>query len=90
MLTLLGAKRYRLGACNILVDRIEGRERGVIVRRWHLSISHPARYPSWDEIKEARYALLPDDCTMAMLLPPKSQYVNIEETCFHLHEIERE
>lgn len=66
---------------------------------WHRSISHrrsvvsargvhlPGRYPTWDEIKEARYELLPDNCYMAMILPPKSEYVNLHETCFHLYQI---
>ena len=54
---------------------------------WHLSISHPTRYPTWDEIRDARYDLLPDDCTMAMLLPPRAEYVNLHPNCFHLHEV---
>lgn len=58
--------------------------------RWHLSISCKKRYPVWDEIRDARYALLPNDCTMAMLLPPKEQYVNIHPNTFHLHEIVEE
>lgn len=56
--------------------------------RWHLSISHPLRYPRWDEIKEARYDLVPNDVTMAMILPPQEQYVNVHPNCFHLHEID--
>ena len=55
---------------------------------WHLSISHPDRYPTWDEICDARYALLPDDCVMAQLLPPRREYVNLHPNCFHLWEIE--
>lgn len=59
---------------------------------WHLSISHsgglrPSRYPVWDEITDARYTLLPKDITMAMILPPPEQYVNVHETTFHLWEI---
>ena len=62
---------------------------------WHLSISHrtneirpkPGRYPTWDEIADARYQLLPNDITMAMLLPPRQQYLNLHDTTFHLHEI---
>lgn len=62
---------------------------------WHLSISHrtnemrprPKRYPTWDEIADARYRFCPDDVTMAMLLPPREEYVNLHETTFHLHEI---
>jgi len=54
---------------------------------WHLSISHPTRYPTWDDIKAARYDLLPDECTMAMLLPPSGEYINVHPNCFHLHEV---
>lgn len=53
----------------------------------HLSISHRYRYPTWDEIYQARYDLLPDDVTFAIFLPRKSQYVNIHPNCFHLYEV---
>lgn len=55
---------------------------------WHVSISHPARYPTWDEIADARYALVPDEVTMAMLLPPRAEYVNAHDRCFHLWQID--
>jgi hypothetical protein len=62
---------------------------------WHLSISHrlcapphpPGRYPDWDEIAEARYRFCPDNLVMAMLLPPRSEYVNVHATTFHLWEV---
>ncbi len=79
-----GAKAYRMGHCLILVgynpypvDHGPG---------WHLSISHPGRYPSWDEIADARYALLPENITMVMVLPPPAEYVNLMGNCFHLHQ----
>jgi hypothetical protein len=59
---------------------------------WHLSISftdnrgHQSRYPSWDEIADARYRLLPDDVDFVMHLPPPSEYVAVHDTTFHLHE----
>lgn len=53
----------------------------------HFSISCPDRYPTWDEIRDARYALLPNDLTMAMLLPPIEEYVNQHPFCFHLWQI---
>lgn len=53
---------------------------------WHLSISHADRYPTWDEIRDARYALLPDNTMIAMFLPPKGEYVNVHPNCFHLWE----
>jgi len=65
---------------------------------WHLSISFKEkeqweggpmferRYPTWDEITEARYGFLPDKVHMVMHLPPKEEYVNLHETTFHLWE----
>lgn len=59
----------------------------------HLSISHrywfdtawvPGRYPTWDEIVEIRYEFAAKDITMALLLPPKEEYVNLHSTTFHL------
>jgi hypothetical protein len=53
---------------------------------WHLSIAHPWRNPSWDEIASARYEFVPDEITMAMILPPEDEYINIHEHCFQLCE----
>lgn len=63
---------------------------------WHLSISHrtnhhpprPGRNPRWNEIKEARYLFCPLTITMAMLLPPPEEFVNLHATTFHLWEIQ--
>ena len=60
-----------------------GKEEGL----YHMSISHKDRYPTWDEIKQARYDLLSKSKTFAMLLPPEKEYVNIHPNCFHLYEI---
>ena len=76
-----GTRRFSGGDCTVLLTREP---------RWHLSISHPDRYPSWDEIHSARYELVPDAVTMAMLFPPKAEYVNMHGRCFHLHEIRGE
>ncbi len=74
------AKTYENGALRAIVSQDPPDA------RWHISISHPHRYPTWDEIKRSRYELIPDSVFMAMLLPPKSQYVNVHPNCFHLHE----
>lgn len=55
---------------------------------WHLSIAHPRRYPTWDEIADVRYELCPAEITMALLLPPPDEYVNEHEHCFHLWQID--
>lgn len=74
------ARAFHLGDCLVIVGHSKN--------GWHLSISHPTRYPTWDEIKEARYRLTPHNVTMAMILPPRAEYVNLHENCFHLWEIE--
>ncbi len=73
-------RAFLMGECSVFLAREEG--------CWHVSIAHPDRYPTWDEIKEVRYAMMPGDITVAMLLPPKEVYVNVHENCFHLWEID--
>lgn len=75
------------GRLNVIVSIDDG--------DWHLSISHtltspikiPGRYPTYEEIKQARYLFCPDDVTMAMLFPPSNEFVNIHNTTFHLWQI---
>ena len=89
------------GHLSVLVGREPLGPQGSL--RWHLSISHrtnhlvgasghplPGRIPTWDEIKEARYRFCPDAINMAMILPPKAEYVNLHPTTMHLHEISRD
>jgi hypothetical protein len=58
--------------------------------RWHLSISHAKRNPTWEEIRDLRYLLVPDEVTMAMILPPVDEYVNVHERCFHLYQLKED
>lgn len=76
-----GTRLYysRSTKCKVLVAREP-------VVGWHLSISHPFRYPSWEEIKAARYTLVPHDVTMVMCFPPPGEFVNVHPNCFHLYE----
>ena len=50
---------------------------------WHFSISHESRNPTWEEQRDARYALVPDDICMVSVLPPKKEYTNLHPFCFH-------
>jgi hypothetical protein len=80
-------KAYRKGDLNIWLTRDVYKDSQL---RWHMSISTRTRYPVWDEIRDAWYALKPSECanvTMGLLLPPESEYVNVHPNCFHLHEI---
>ena len=62
----------------------------------HLSVAHhnhPARkqkanrYPTWDEIAQARYVLCPHDIDMVLILPALEDYVALHPTTFHLHQV---
>ena len=77
-----GTKCYSHGGCQILVSPPYGKE------GWHLSISHKKRYPSWDEIRDAWYELIPnaEEKDAIMYLPKKCDYVNLCYTCFHVYE----
>jgi hypothetical protein len=87
----LVAEAWLLGECQVVVAREPTGPGGSY--QWHLSVSHESRYPTWDEIKTARYGIptLPADVTMAQILPPVKdahEWVNVHENCFHLYEIE--
>jgi hypothetical protein len=76
-----GSKAYRMGECKIFVSPPTS------LMGWHMSISHPRRYPTWDEIAKARYKLIPDETQIVMHLPPRDEYVAIHNYCFQLHEL---
>jgi hypothetical protein len=73
-------RAFMLGDCSVIITHDNS-------KTWHLSIACSWRYPTWNEIAEARYRLLPGDITMALLLPPLEEYVNVHKNCFQLHEI---
>jgi hypothetical protein len=58
---------------------------------WHISVSHrdkdgiPDRVPTWDELKSAKYQLVPEDVVMVLIFPRRTaKYVNVHDTCLHL------
>jgi hypothetical protein len=82
-----GVKFFQADVCNIIVAREPAGANGEML--WHLTISCHDRHPTWDEIKFARYKLLPVDRCFGMLLPQPEFYVNVEmqDHVFHLWEI---
>lgn len=78
----MGGSWYRWGDLSVCVGTPE------VKGSWHISISHPYRYPTWDEIYTARYDFLPAEINAAIILPRKSEYVNIHPNCFHVHELQ--
>jgi hypothetical protein len=81
-------KQFALGECNILMARERAGVNGEWL--WHLSISHPDRHPTWDEMKAARYRLLSNGLCFGILLPPPEYYVNLpaQDHVFHIWEIQ--
>lgn len=54
----------------------------------HCSISHPKRWPTWDELKFIRYNFMRECRYVAQILPPENEFVNIHNNCFHLYELD--
>lgn len=75
-------KWYRWGEVSACVSQDPG-------VGWHVSISHPRRYPTWDEIYTAWYDLVPDTEHVqgAIFLPRRAEYVNMHPNCFHVHQV---
>lgn len=65
--------------CRVIYSKENGRE--------HVSISHPKRYPNWNELTFVRYKLMKPDVKVAQILPPREEYVNVHTNCFHLWEL---
>ena len=70
-----------LGRCTVIAQR-EGTE-----LRWHLSISHPWRLPTWAEINAARDALIPPDVWLCQPMPPREFWINLDQHALHLWEV---
>lgn len=50
----------------------------------HWSISHPNRYPTWDEIMDARDALFGPERVFQQELAKRSEWINVHNNCFHM------
>jgi hypothetical protein len=54
--------------------------------KWlHVSVSHPERYPTWDEIHFVKDLFIGKDKDAVMILPEEKYYVNLHKNCFHLY-----
>lgn len=74
-----GSRAFVMGPCHIIASQQKA--------GWHLSISCEHRLPTWEEVRDARYKIVPDEATMALLLPPRSEYVNVHDYCLQMYEI---
>lgn len=55
--------------------------------KWHLSVSanHPLGYY---QIKDVRYAFMPNDMEVAQLFPRREEFINVHPNCYHLFQID--
>jgi hypothetical protein len=56
--------------------------------RWHLSVAHRDRVPTWGELGFARDTLLPADVWMMVPHPPRKYLLNINDRVLHLWEFQ--
>jgi len=69
------------GPCRVLYTMMEPHFGSL----WcHASIACTDRYPTWDEILDARYTFFTEDDEVFQYLPPKREYLNLHKNCFHL------
>lgn len=81
-----GVRAFKLGGCAVLVSRDE--VPGLVVTlRWHISVSHATRFPTWEEIGAARDQLAPAEVCFCIPFPPRAWWLSIHPNCFHLWEI---
>jgi len=79
---------WRIGPCTLAAGlELLGGE-----QRYHMSIAHPRRLPTWDEIKEAKQVAEREGAidaarTYVMPFPPRSAWLSIHPFCFHLWEL---
>lgn len=75
-----GARPVRPVEAQDLVGVEPCQDRGIGL---HWSMSHPGRYPTWDEIMDARDALFGPERVFQQELAKRSEWVNLHSNCFH-------
>lgn len=55
--------------------------------RWHLSVSHKWREPTWDDLGFARDSLLPPEVFFMIPHPPRRFWLNLHPFTLHLWEM---
>lgn len=60
--------------------------RNIEIGRWHLSVAHRDRIPTWGELGYARDHLLPADVWLMIAHPPREYWLNFNSRVLHLWE----
>ena len=77
-----GTKKYTRGSLIIMVSP-PYKDQG-----WHMSISNRSRLPSWIDVRDAWYGLVPGANEMEghLVLPRKAEYINLHNFCLHVYQ----
>jgi hypothetical protein len=83
----INGQAYRMGQCSVIMSQEPFGQDGEYI--WHLSIGHPNRFPTWDEINNAEKKLRPKGVTMGILFAePGHPAHSYSRNICHLWEIE--
>lgn len=77
-------KAMRNGLLQAVVsrDELQGEEQA----RWHISLAHADRVPTWEELTACGHDLRPG-VPFAVGIPPKSWWINVHPNVLHLWEL---
>lgn len=87
----LHMEAWKMGECSILIAREDLSDAREPERdyRWHLTIGHPVRQPTLEEVAEAR-KLLPQDIHLALPFPHRAYWLEMPGFGVELIEIQDE
>jgi hypothetical protein len=84
---------WRRGKLQAIVSRDDIAERNNVLfgglipdPRWHISLAHADRVPSWEELSRAGHELRPG-VTFVVGVPPRSWWINVHPNVLHLYEL---
>lgn len=61
-----------------IIATVEGQE-------LHVSVAHPKRLPTWDDLKSIKAMFWHPEADVIQFLPPESEYVNEHAYCLHMY-----
>jgi hypothetical protein len=76
-------RAFRKGLLEALVSRDEIATGDL---RWHVSLKHRDRIPTWEELVQAGHELRPG-VVFVIAVPPRSWWINVHPHVLHLYEI---
>lgn len=75
---------FKIGELVVLISHNED-EGG-----WHMSMSKKDKMPTYEEMKDMRYKMLPNRIYACEIFPPREEFVNRHPFCRHLWEMPKD